>query len=97
MLKDALGIQLMPFVQVVFCSDLPQVTFREPVDADYLTLTARQEVLDHFLEREVHLDVSLGKTLMDGNSSILDTWQRASALQHWQTLRDQIPADFWKA
>lgn len=77
------------------------MTFKDPSAQDFLDghSKARQNMLTSFKTREVDLSTlhADGDMISDRNSSLLDRWQRQSALEHWQTLRDQLDVKFWMA
>ncbi|KAI0068717.1 hypothetical protein BV25DRAFT_1873861 [Artomyces pyxidatus] len=89
---------------VIFCSpSMTPITFREPVEADYLDSHLRAHVLDTLSESEVDLKTVRGD--LGGKSSDqwvltiqnnrLREWQKDGALNHWYTMRSVLPEPIW--
>jgi hypothetical protein len=76
--------------------------FREPVEADFLGSLARRELLVPQHEVDIkQFDLEgdnngMPKVLRNGKTSVLDQWQRKSAVGHWEVMRQVIPSIVWE-
>lgn len=78
--------------------------FREPVESDFLGSLARRELLAPQYEMEIQqFDLEGGtgkkempKVLHKGKTSVLDQWQRESAVGHWKVMRQVVPSVVWE-
>ena len=72
------------------------VAFRKPVEADFLGSSARREYLVpkyEVLAEEFEKD---GEVLSQKNKSILEQWQKKSAVGHWRVMRGVLPDAVWE-
>ena len=86
---------------VIFCTKLDSkpLTFRKPIEADYLGSNARRmflvpehEVAEGFFgEQEGDGDV-----LSRNDTMRLTKWQRKSAVGHWSVMRTVLPSEVWE-
>jgi hypothetical protein len=82
---------------VIFCTMAGQLGFRPPVESDFLDTGNRRLMLENIDQREIpiqHLKGN-GPILADANATLLETWQRGAARQHWHVLREQFALPFW--
>lgn len=72
------------------------LTFRDPVEADYLGSSARKS---HLLPRhEVfpsEFDLE-GDVLSEKNLGVLERTQGSSAVGHWRVMRGVLPKEVWE-
>ena len=87
---------------IMFCKKSKgPVTFREPVEADYLGSDSRRQ---HLLPRhEIAPDYFEGRLIEGSNNiltkkrvQILDQYQRDSAVGHWRIMRTVLPDVIWE-
>ncbi len=81
---------------VFFCrkSDVP-ITFRRPVEADFLGSNARREYMlptHEILPSSFDVGVDV---LRSGKTKELERWQAQSAIGHWRVMRTVLPAAVW--
>ncbi len=90
---------------VIFCTkqDAESLTFRKPVEADYLGSNARKMFLlpEHEIDEEVFEDkegepVEEGGVLSRNDTMRLTKWQRKSAVGHWGVMRTVLPSEVWE-
>lgn len=91
--------QLEDFTNMVFfCKKQAgaPVTFRAPVEADFLGSAARREFLvpKHEIMPEV-FDSSVD-VLKKGKTKELEKWQAQSAMGHWKVMRTVLPDAIWE-
>lgn len=84
---------------VIFCRKTDgKVTFRKPIEADFLGSRARRMFLQP--QHEVlnkHLTVGEADGILSKNdTSKLAQWHQKSALGHWEVMRTVIPAKIWE-
>lgn len=82
---------------VIFCrkEDMP-VTFRKPVQSDYLGSGARREFLLPRYEIPPDAFERSGNILRSGKTKELEKWQAKSALGHWRVMRTVLPDVIWE-
>lgn len=83
---------------VIFCRKTPgDITFRDPVKADFLGSRAREMFLAP--KHEVPMTDMLGEDrsalLMKNNTGDMQEWHTLSAAGHWQIMRSVLPAQVW--
>lgn len=90
---------------VVFCTkqDANALTFRKPVEADYLGSNARKMFLmpQHEIDEDVFGDKGgekeeEGGVLSKNNTMRMTRWQRKSAVGHWRLMRTVLPSEVWE-
>ncbi|KAK2754425.1 hypothetical protein FQN54_007069 [Arachnomyces sp. PD_36] len=85
---------------VIFCKKAKSpLTFRRPVEADYLQSRARQIFLEpqHEIPPETFaLKENEQKILKEGETANLRSWQTQSAIGHWKIMRTVIPPGVWE-
>jgi hypothetical protein len=85
---------------VIFCTNSADpVTFRKPVEADFLGSGARKVFL--LPKHEVLDDASKllkgnGGVLLRNNTERFTSWQQTSALGHWAVMRTVLPQAIWE-
>ncbi|KFX97789.1 hypothetical protein V490_02636 [Pseudogymnoascus sp. VKM F-3557] len=85
---------------VFFCrahSEAP-ITFREPVERDYLRSGARKAYLvpKHEILREEFDLKDVGDVLRANNTAMLEETQQKSAVGHWNVMRTVVPGKIWE-
>lgn len=92
---------------VFFCSISPSpLTFRAPIEDDYLNSHLRHFVLSSLEKREIPIskirntrvrskEAEETFVLTDKNNK-LDEWQRDDALEHWKIMRKVLPDVIWE-
>jgi len=84
---------------VIFCKKTSgPLTFRSPMDADYLGSRARQAFLMPQYEvkdGDFRSDEDLG-LLTFNETEKLEKWHDKSALGHWDVMRLVLPANVWE-
>lgn len=90
---------LLNTLQVVFCSDAPTLTFRQPIEADFLESGGRQNTLTRLLQNEIQLPaksaLNASLILTDATAFKLAAWQKTGVSEHIQVMRQVLPLDFW--
>lgn len=90
---------------VIFCPNAASatpLTFRKPVEADFLGSTSRrhylapQAALEIAFPREEELEGESVKVLMKGNMKGFEKGQVESARRHWGIMRKVVPAFVWE-
>jgi hypothetical protein len=91
---------------VIFCTkqDSKPLTFRKPVDADYLGSNARKMFLvpEHEIEegfwgeQEGEGDDADRGVLSKNDTMRLTKWQEKSAAGHWRVMRTVLPSEVWE-
>jgi len=92
---------------VIFCTKFKDtlpgphgpLTFRQPIDEDYLNSRTRVEyLLPKFeIEDKVFLDSTGDASVLRKNdTSQLTQWQQKSSLGHWAVMRTVIPKEVWE-
>jgi len=84
---------------VIVCSLKNRITFRDPVEADFLSSETRKKVLSSFQSEELDLtELTWEDSLIlnDSTAAKLNKWQHRSALEHWHIMRAILPHDFWR-
>lgn len=86
---------------VIFCTkhDSKLVTFRKPVEADYLGSEARKMFLmpQYEIEDTVFQEQEGdGGVLSRNDTGRLGRWQRESAVGHWRVMRTVLPSEVWE-
>lgn len=86
---------------VIFCKKSPsRLTFRDPVQADYLRSKFRETYLvpKHEVDPSVFMSVSEGgrPVLRAKETGRLHKWQDQGALQHWAIMRKVLPDAVWE-
>ncbi|KIV85006.1 hypothetical protein PV11_00747 [Exophiala sideris] len=92
------GVKPDDFTNMVFfCrkNDKP-ITFRKPVEADFLGSGARREYMlpQHEIAPET-FDTSV-EVLRSGKTKDLEKWQAQSAIGHWKVMRTVLPNAIWE-
>lgn len=87
---------------VIFCTatKVDKVTFRTPVQQDYLGTRARKAFLvpkhevpgSRFKEQ-----VGDGGVLLRNGTERFKGWQQKSALGHWDVMRTVLPSQIWES
>lgn len=80
------------------------MTFRKPVEADYLGSNARRMFLvpehgieeAYFREQEGEGDDTEGGVLSKNDTTRLKKWQEKSAVGHWGVMRTVLPSEVWE-
>lgn len=85
---------------VFFCrahSEAP-ITFREPVERDFLRSGARKAYLvpKHEILREEFDLKDVGDVLRANNTAMLEETQQKSAVGHWNVMRTVVPGKIWE-
>lgn len=87
---------------VIFClhpdvQATQQLTFREPIEADFLDSDARRRFLkpDSALEEQFP-DSTHAQLLTRANMASFKSQQLASARRHWKIMREAVPAQVWE-
>jgi len=85
---------------VIFCTNAAdKVTFRKPVEADFLHSGAREMFLlpQHEVDEAVFAEIeSDGGILSRNDTERFKGWQQKSALGHWAVMRTVLPAKVWE-
>jgi hypothetical protein len=88
---------------VIFCTKLDSkpLTFRKPVEADYLGSNARRMFLvpEHEIEQGFFTEQEgegNGGVLSSNDTMRLTKWQRKSAVGHWGVMRTVLPSEVWE-
>lgn len=86
---------------VIFCTNSQDgtITFRKPVESDYLNSHARRKFLvpKHEIFREQFaLKESDGGILRSNNTKRFEAWQQKSAVGHWAVMRNVLPDKIWQ-
>lgn len=81
---------------VFFCrkTDIP-VSFRKPIEADFLASRFRREYLVPKHEIPSSAFEKKGDILRKGKTKELEKWQAKSAIGHWQVMRTVLPDAVW--
>ncbi|KAH8598814.1 S-adenosyl-L-methionine-dependent methyltransferase [Bisporella sp. PMI_857] len=99
--EEALATEKIDFTNmVIFCtnSDSP-VTFRRPVEQDFLRSQARKVYLYPKYEvkdEHIALREDDGGVLTKNDTERFRGWQQASALGHWAVMRTVLPSEVWE-
>lgn len=85
----------------MFCTKAPApYTFRTPMESDLLGSHARRRFLlpryEISLEQYWGDNGAEGPILAQKNISVLDAWQRVSAVGHWGVIRTVVPNAVWE-
>jgi len=85
---------------VIFCtnSNAP-ITFRDPVEADFLKSGTRKNFLTpkhEVIEEHMSITEEDGGYLIKNNTERFRKWQEASALGHWAVMRTVVPDEVWE-
>ncbi|KAI1291453.1 S-adenosyl-L-methionine-dependent methyltransferase [Xylaria venustula] len=83
---------------MIFCVKTDdEITFRRPVESDYLQSLARRQFL--VPQHEVPLSAISARdevgTLRVNETETLAKWHDQSALRHWEVMRNVIPSEIW--
>ncbi|KAI1737440.1 S-adenosyl-L-methionine-dependent methyltransferase [Xylaria scruposa] len=83
---------------MIFCLKTDdKITFRKPVEADYLKSISRKQFL--VPQHEVPLSAFSSReevgTLRSNETDKLAKWHDKSALRHWDVMRTVIPSEIW--
>ncbi|TVY73563.1 Polyamine aminopropyltransferase [Lachnellula suecica] len=85
---------------VIFCTnDTDKVTFRQPIEADFLNSGARKIFLlpQHEVDEGLFVEIeSDGGILSRNDTERFKSWQQQSALGHWAVMRTVLPARVWE-
>lgn len=87
---------------VVFCIKTEErLTFRKPVEADFLGSTARRYYMlpEHEIDLRVfeRNDGSGGEGILSVKTMAkLEKWHQESAIGHWEVMRTVLPAVVWE-
>jgi hypothetical protein len=85
---------------VIFCTNAAdKVTFRKPVEADFLHSRARKMFLlpQHEVDETVFAEIENdGGILSRNDTERFKGWQQKSALGHWAVMRTVLPAKVWE-
>ncbi|KAI1078158.1 S-adenosyl-L-methionine-dependent methyltransferase [Whalleya microplaca] len=85
---------------IIFCTkqDGGEVTFRDPVEADYLQSLARRAYLlpKHEVAASAFSSVEDVGILRVNETEKLAQWHDRSALGHWAVMRTVLPAEVWE-
>ncbi len=85
---------------VIFCTKqaAKQLTFRKPVEADYLGSNARKMFLmpEHEIEDVFFEEQGDESVLSRNETGRLTKWQRESAVGHWRVMRTVLPDEVWE-
>jgi hypothetical protein len=85
---------------VIFCTNATdKVTFRKPVEADFLHSRARKMFLlpQYEVDETVFAEIeSDGGILSRNDTERFKGWQQKSALGHWAVMRTVLPAKVWE-
>jgi hypothetical protein len=97
------------FINMVFFCGVSSrpLSFRPPVESDFLNSYLRQHILSSLPDREVDLVRITGdsspvakdendKWLLTDLRNPLAEWQRDEALGHWKVMREVLPDIFWE-
>lgn len=82
---------------VFFCrKNAGPITFRKPVEADFLGSGARREYMlpQHEISPEIFNDKV--DVLRSGRTKQLEKWQAQSAIGHWKVMRTVLPDVIWE-
>jgi len=89
---------------VIFCTKQGSkpLTFRKPVEADYLGSNARRmfllpehEIEEGFFGNRDGTDAS--EDVLSRNDTMrLAKWQEKSAVGHWRVMRTVLPSEVWE-
>jgi hypothetical protein len=85
---------------VIFCKRTPNstITFRKPVEVDFLGSGARKAFLvpQHELALTAdNFDLD-GEVLRIGKTKQLEAWHTQSAIGHWKLMRTVMPSVVWE-
>jgi hypothetical protein len=74
------------------------ITFRKPIEADFLGSGARKEFLvpKHELALTTDNFELDGEVLRIGRTRQLGVWHRQSAIGHWKIMRTVMPSAVWE-
>jgi hypothetical protein len=91
---------------VIFCTKQAEkpLTFRKPIEADYLGSNARKmflmpehEIEEGFFEaQEGEGNPAEGGVLSRNDTMRLTKWQKESAVGHWRVMRTVLPSEVWE-
>lgn len=85
---------------VVFCKkEEGPLTFRKPVEADFLKSYARQEFLQPQHEVDIPSYLGGGETiglLLKNDTAEVTKSHKTSAVGHWKIMRTVLPASVWQ-
>jgi hypothetical protein len=90
---------------VIFCikQESKALTFRKPVEVDYLGSNARKMFLvpEHEIGEDAFVNkdggnVDEGGVLSRNDTMRLTKWQRKSAVGHWRVMRTVLPSEVWE-
>jgi len=84
---------------VVFCKKTSSpITFRKPIEADYLGSGSRREFLvpKHELAITPANFQLEGEILTKGSTKKMEAWHRQSAIGHWKLMRGLLPDAVWE-
>ncbi|KAL4076178.1 hypothetical protein V8B97DRAFT_1923817 [Scleroderma yunnanense] len=95
------------FMNMVFFCSISQtpLTFRPPVEHDYLHSHLRHFVLSSLEKREVPIAAirnarartkEVEEIILTDTNNKLDEWQRDDALEHWKIMRKVLPDIVWE-
>ena len=73
-----------------------EITFREPVEADWLGSDARREYMVPKYEVFAEEFEGEGEILTRANLGIMRKWERESAVGHWRVMRTVVPSRVWE-
>jgi hypothetical protein len=83
---------------MIFCTNTnDKITFRKPVEADYLRSISREQFL--VPKFEVPLSTFSNRDevgiLRINETDKLAEWHDQSALRHWEVMRTVVPSEIW--
>lgn len=85
---------------VIFCTNSEDaVTFRNPIEADFLGSGARKMFLlpKHEVKDDIFSSLeSDGGVLSKNDTERFRSWQQTSALGHWVVMRTVLPKEIWE-
>ena len=87
------------FTNLLFICVKPRnttITFREPVEADWLGSDARREYMMPKYEVFAEEFEREGDVLTRANLGVMKRWERESAVGHWRVMRTVVPARVWE-
>lgn len=97
---DDVGDDDMDFINMIlFCRPTrsTKITFRQPVEADFLDSIVRKRTLFPAKELEVKFKPEEGAQLLTGETvGVLEKGHGASAVDHWGIMRGVLPPRVWE-